>query len=455
MNKIKQNKITFTIILTAILIIFSSLTILSLPVLFNYKSKVTIIEKNFYKNFKIFLNSSGKVTYKPFPKPHLLVENANLNLSNSFTNEGLINTKNLKIYLSLRDLYLRSFDNFVSTEISDTNFELKFIDIKEIRKHLYLNINKPIIFNNCKVFIRNKNNEVILISPIKKIFYKIDNKNKIKNFKVDGELFGLKYKSEWKRNYTKPKKSYHNISILNPNIEFKNILEIDDIKKIKSKIQVTLPQDKMEYDIQFNNGKIKISSPNNKKINFNLDSEVNLAPFYFEGGLKIKKKSIEKIIDNFLHFLLSKNQDYLGNFNGKLNITLDKINNKLIKKGEINLNIKEKIINVNKARFILDKVGYINTNINFIEEDGHVKFLSRNELNIENYIEFAKIFQIGSKKVKNIKHIYFVIEKNLGETDFIIKNVKINKKENSKIESEIFLVNNIQNLRSYIRKILN
>ena len=455
MNKIKQNKITFTIILTAILIIFSSLTILSLPVLFNYKSKVTIIEKNFYKNFKIFLNSSGKVTYKPFPKPHLLVENANLYLSNSFANEGLINTKNLKIYLSLRDLYLRSFNNFVSTEISDTNFELKFIDIKEIRKHLYLNINKPIIFNNCKVFIRNKNNEVILISPIKKIFYKIDNKNKIKNFKVDGELFGLKYKSEWKRNYTKPKKSYHNISILNPNIEFKNILEIDDIKKIKSKIQVTLPQDKMEYDIQFNNGKIKISSPNNKKINFNLDSEVNLAPFYFEGGLKIKKKSIEKIIDNFLHFLLSKNQDYLGNFNGKLNITLDKINNKLIKKGEINLNIKEKIINVNKARFILDKVGYINTNINFIEEDGHVKFLSRNELNIENYIEFAKIFQIGSKKVKNIKHIYFVIEKNLGETDFIIKNVKINKKENSKIESEIFLVNNIQNLRSYIRKILN
>ena len=455
MNKIKQNKITFTIILTAILIIFSSLTILSLPVLFNYKSKVTIIEKNFYKNFKIFLNSSGKVTYKPFPKPHLLVENANLNLSNSFTNEGLINTKNLKIYLSLRDLYLRSFDNFVSTEISDTNFELKFIDIKEIRKHLYLNINKPIIFNNCKVFIRNKNNEVILISPIKKIFYKIDNKNKIKNFKVDGELFGLKYKSEWKRNYTKPKKSYHNISILNPNIEFKNILEIDDIKKIKSKIQVTLPQDKMEYDIQFNNGKIKISSPNNKKINFNLDSEVNLAPFYFEGGLKIKKKSIEKIIDNFLHFLLSKNQDYLGNFNGKLNITLDKINNKLIKKGEINLNIKEKIINVNKARFILDKVGYINTNINFIEEDGHVKFLSRNELNIENYIEFAKIFQIGSKKIKNINKIFFDLQKNIGETDFTISNVRINVSDNFKKPGQEFVVKNIQNLRANFREVID
>ena len=53
MNKIKQNKITFTLILAAISIIFSSLTILCLPVLFNYKSKVDIIEKNFNKNFKI------------------------------------------------------------------------------------------------------------------------------------------------------------------------------------------------------------------------------------------------------------------------------------------------------------------------------------------------------------------------------------------------------------------
>ena len=56
MNKIKQNKINFTLILSALAILFSSLTILSLPVLFNYESKVTQIEKNFYKNFKIHLN---------------------------------------------------------------------------------------------------------------------------------------------------------------------------------------------------------------------------------------------------------------------------------------------------------------------------------------------------------------------------------------------------------------
>ena len=52
MNKIKQNKITFTLILIAIAIIFSSLTVLSLPVLFNYESKVVKIEKYFYKILK-------------------------------------------------------------------------------------------------------------------------------------------------------------------------------------------------------------------------------------------------------------------------------------------------------------------------------------------------------------------------------------------------------------------
>ena len=106
MNKIKQNKITFSLILAAIAIIFSSLTILSLPVLFNYKSKVTKIENNFYKNFKIYLKSEGNISYKPFPKPHFLVENASLNLSNIPKKEALVRTSNLKIFISLRDIYL-------------------------------------------------------------------------------------------------------------------------------------------------------------------------------------------------------------------------------------------------------------------------------------------------------------------------------------------------------------
>ena len=132
MNKISQNKITFTLILFAFTIIFSSLLVLSLPVLFKYKSKVLEIENNYYKSFKVYLNSSGKISYKPFPKPHLLLENASLSFSKSTLKNDLINTTDLKIFVPLRDIYFRSFNQFNSTEISDTNLYLKMLDIKQL-----------------------------------------------------------------------------------------------------------------------------------------------------------------------------------------------------------------------------------------------------------------------------------------------------------------------------------
>ena len=67
--------------------------------MFNFNKKASIIEKNFYKNFKLYLNTSGNISYKPFPKPHLLVENSKINLSKTYENDGLFNIKNLKLLL--------------------------------------------------------------------------------------------------------------------------------------------------------------------------------------------------------------------------------------------------------------------------------------------------------------------------------------------------------------------
>ena len=455
MNKIKQNKITFSLILIAISIIFSSLIILSLPVIFNYNSKVQEIEKNFYKNFKIYLKSHEKISYKPFPKPHLLVEKASLNLSETSNKNNLLNTSKLKIYITLRDIYLRSFKNYLSTEISDSNLELKMSDIKEFRKHLYKNINKPIIFNNCKIFIKNKINDVIIISPINKISYKINNKNKVKYFIIDGSIFGLDFKSEWKRMYSSPKNSFLNINIINPSIKIENILKYESDKKFNGQVKIDYLKDKLEYNFQFNNEKIKIKSPKNKKSNFNLDTEIQINPFFFTGDLLIKNKKVEKIIDDILLYFLLYEENYLGNLNGLMKIKFDNLNNKLIKKGEINLNIKEKKININEVMFDLNKIGTIEADINFIDDKGSIKFVSKNKLDINNHIEFAKAFQVGSKKVKKIKEIYFEIEKNVGDTDFAITNVKINNEENIEKSNEIFIVKNIQNLRSHIRKIID
>ncbi len=455
MNKIKQNKLTFRLILAAIAIIFSSFTILSLPVLFNYKSKVDIIEKNFYKNFKIYLKSGDKISYKPFPKPHLLVENASLSLHKSSNKRNLLNSDNLKIFISLRDIYLRSFNNIISSQISDTNIELYMSDIIDIRKHLYEKINEPIVLNNCKIFIKNKNNEVILISPVNKISYKINNKNKFKQFIFDGEIFGLKYKSEWKRNYAKPTTTVQSINIFNPNIEIKNIFKFINNKKFNGLTEIVYSKDKLNYNFSFRNNSLKINSPEAKNTNFNLDSEIQLSPFYFKGELIIRNKKVESIIDNLLINLLIYDENYLNNVNGELKIKFKDLNNKLIKNGEIDLIVNDKKINLKEARFDLDKIGYIKTELSFSEIQGELKFIAKNRLIIENHIEFAKIFQISSKKIKNINQMDFDIEKDLGDNNFIISNIKIDNKENKNSSSEVFLVKNIQNLRSYIRKVID
>ena len=114
----------------------------------------------------------------------------------------------------------------------------------------------------------------------------------------------------------------------------------------------------------------------------------------------IKNKKVEKVIDNYLSNLFMYNEDNLGNLSGNLKIKFNKLNNKLIKKGEIEIAINEKKLILKKANFELDKIGNIMTNIGFVEEQGEIKFISQNTLDIKNHIEFAKTFQIASKKQK-------------------------------------------------------
>ncbi len=189
--------------------------------------------------------------------------------------------------------------------------------------------------------------------------------------------------------------------------------------------------------------------------NFNLDSKIQLNPFYFEGELEIKNKKVESIIDNFLLKLLSNDENYIGNINGILKIKFDNLKNKLIKRGNLDILISEKNIKLTAAKINLENIGYINTKVSFLEDNGDIKFISNNHLNINNYIEFAKAFQIASNRAKKIKQIHFDLEKNIGETDFIIKNVRINNENDNEKLSKIYLVKNIQNLRSYIRRFID
>ena len=60
--------------------------------------------------------------------------------------------------------------------------------------------------------------------------------------------------------------------------------------------------------------------------------------------IKINNKKLETVIDHILSNLLIYDENYLGNLSGIFNLKLQNINNKLIKDGELNFDIKQKKI---------------------------------------------------------------------------------------------------------------
>ena len=244
-------------------------------------------------------------------------------------------------------------------------------------------------------------------------------------------------------------------ALINPNIEIKNKFNFEKKKNFKINTKIDFMRDKMEYNLRYNKNKISISSPEEQGLNYNISSDIQFKPFYFEGSITIKNQKIENFLDNILSKLLLYNENYLGNLNGLLKIKLKNINNKVLKNGELNFSINEKKINLVNANFKLDKIGDLVSIINSSEKQGDIFFTSQNTLTILDHIEFAKVFQISSKKVKNIKQINFNLEKELGKKEFSITNVKINNIENNQKSNQIFFVKNIQNLRMHIRKVID
>ena len=171
----KRKKIDSSrIVLPSILIFFTTILILSLPVLLNYNSIQNIIEKKVSSEFKINLKILDDISLKIFPRPHYLLKKANLDLNIENDKSTIIQIKNLKIFIPIKKLYSKSNVNIKEIEIEKANIYFKLDDVLDFKNHLYYKINKPIYIKKSKFFLLDKNNKTILISPIKKnkLFHK-------------------------------------------------------------------------------------------------------------------------------------------------------------------------------------------------------------------------------------------------------------------------------------------
>ena len=453
----KRKKIDSSIIvLPSILIFFTTILILSLPVLLNYNSIQNIIEKKVSSEFKINLKILDDISLKIFPRPHYLVKRANLDLNIENEKSSIIQTKNLRIYIPIRKLYSKLNINIEEIEIEKANFYFKLDDVLDFRNHLYYKINKPIYIKKSKFFLIDKDNNTILISPIKKIKYLINKTNNSKELIINGNLFDVDFNSSWKRAYKNPKKTLTEVKSKNPNLFIKNYFSFENNSNFRGKSLISFLKEDIFINYLKKNNKIFIHSPNeNKNQKIKLNSIIELEPFFFDAKIYIDQKDIYFLIDNLLNIILNLNEEYLVNINGKLTLIIDNLQNKIIKKGKINLSIKEKKIKLESSLFEIKDIGKVTSDFRYYENNGDLIFASENIFEITNKKQFSRKFNLSLKNVKSINKIYFDLEKNIDNEEISISNIYLNKIDTKKFSEEIYIIKNMQVLNGLIRKLLS
>ena len=451
----KRKNINFSkFILPLIIIFFSSILFLSLPVLLNYNSIQNVIEKKVATDFKINLKILGDISFKILPSPHYLVEKANLDLNTQNDSSSIIETKDLKIFIPFKKIYSKSNIQINRIEIENANIYFQMKDILDFRNHLYYKINKPVYIKKSNFFLIDENKQTILISQLKKIKYLIDIKNNSKQFKINGNIFDVDYISLWKRNYDNPSKTFNEINTKNPNFDIKNLFLLEGIKKFSGKSTINFLNEKIIINYKFQDNKILVDSPNENQ-NIKLVSKIELDPFFFESKIKIDNKDINFFVDYLFGYIFNSEEQYLGNMNGNVSLEISNLKNSLINNGVINFSIKDKSIKLKKSKFEVQDIGSIESEFWYYVNNGDLFFISENMFELKNKKEFSRKFQISLKKLKNINKIFFKLEKNIDSGEISISEVYLNQIDNEQYSEKIFVVKNIQLFKALIRDILS
>tara|TARA_B100000700_G_scaffold309491_1_gene388708 strand:- start:1398 stop:2762 length:1365 start_codon:yes stop_codon:yes gene_type:complete len=454
MSKIKQIN-PAKIVLPSIIIFFTAILILSLPVLLNYNSIQNIIEKKVSSEFKINLKILDDISLKIFPKPHYFVKKAILNLNNENDKSSVIQTKNLKVFIPLNKLYSKKNIQIEEIEIEKANIYFKLDDVLDFRNHLYYKINKPIYIKKSNFFLIDKNNETILISPIKKINYSINTKSNSKELKIKGNIFDVDYNSSWKRYYNEPKNSLTEIKFKNPNLFIKSFFSYENNKNFSGKSLINFLNNDIFIDYLIKDNKILISSPNqNKNQKIKLNSKIELDPFFIDTSVDVNNTNTNFLIDHLLHIILNS-KDYLGNINGTLTLNVNNLKNSIINNGKINISIKEEVIKLESSLFEIEGIGKIKSDFRYYEKEGDLIFVSENMFEINNKKEFSRKFQLVSKNIKNINRIYFDLEKNIENNEISISNIYLNKIDKENTSDQYYIIKNLQVLKGLIKKLLS
>ena len=413
-------------------LLFLYLFYLSIPSLYNKGRLEKDLTNKLKSEFQIEFSISSEINYSILPSPHIQIKNVKIfNVLSEDLNE-LVQIKDLKIFISQKNLFNQDHLEIKKILINHANFSIKKSDFKFINNFINKKFStKKIIIKNSNIFYKGSDNETISIFKISNLNLFLNIKKSLNEIRAIGKIFQIPFKLKWSRDFTKNNSKKTIIKMNKLNLKMLNDSVIKDSKYIADN-KLVIGGFTLIFNYEIKDSLIILKSNNSKLLNHNIkyDGSIQLKPFDLILNIESKKFDYNKYLsfNNFFQEILKTNLLFNKNLNAKITFNgKDTLNNKLFDDLMILSNFNNGNINFNQSYFLSNKIGKLDLDYGKIyKKDSQLFFKGKFNFNIINEKEFYKRFQVPKNNRLTIKNIYFDLEYNLFDRDFKIISLKLN-----------------------------
>ena len=461
-------------LISLIVILFSYLFYLSIPVFYNYGDLQKDITKKLLKEFNLNAALSANITYKILPSPNFEISNVILSTDSDKKFNEFAQIKKLKIYVSIQNLHSQKELEIKKIIFLETNFNVNKNSFNYINDFFRQKASsKKITVKKSKIFFRKNvdKKDAIALSSIRKLKIFYDEKKNSNKMIIDGSIFNSRYNLSFLRNITNPSLTNFQINFKQLNAQINNEFLKSSEKSINSEGIASIiflgSENTINYEISdefilFSSDEASITDQG-----IFLNGKINTSPFYYNIYVDLDRINVIKSIKNFSKIKnLLQNKILLNkNFNGKIIFDIHFLTGiKLFDQAKINLEILNGKLMLNDSSLTAKKIGKI-TFLNSVtqEKDNKKIFKTKLLFDIIDQRKFYQKLQVPKSNRKNLNNIYLEIEIDLEVDDFKInkfiinKKLKNNSKDKAKDLTNLVNINEINNVKNWIelKKFLN
>ena len=423
-------------LITFVSLLFFYLFYLSIPVLYDKTWVQSNIEDQLLKEFKINFSTSSDISYRILPKPHFLIKDSKIFKKDSEKADSLADIKNLKVFISQKNLLNKKKTAITYIEIDDANFSLEKKDLKFLKNKSKKKFsNKKIEINKSNIFLKNNLNETIAIIKITKAFFFFDNKNLLNLLKSKGRVFNIPFNLNFSKEFDSTK--VENLSItaetLKLNISNKSNNENNNFKNGKNIISFLNSTVKTDYKIEDDTVVFSSTDSKIKNTEVNYTGKLSINPFDLNLNININNYKLFKLLN--INLILNEliKTELLFNENISVNTTIATASNlkkEIFQNVKINFNIINGKINFNKTMLINKKIGSLelmNSDL-FFENDALI-LNTDIVVDINNSDKLFSLLQTKKQFRKPIKSALINLNYNFLTNQIEFNNFKIDDKK--------------------------